>query len=100
MANVEYTSEQLKKMKSKTDLNRVLSLRDEEIQYDEDSPDVGAAIEAGTTKRRGRPPRADKKVLVSVRLEPDILALLRSSGPGWQTKLSNAISEWARTNIL
>ena len=100
MANVEYTSEQLKKMKSKTDLDRVLSLRDEEIQYDEDSPDVGAAIEAGTMKRRGRPPRADKKVPVSVRLEPDVLALLRSSGPGWQTKLSNAISEWARTNIL
>jgi uncharacterized protein (DUF4415 family) len=90
----------MKKMKSETDLARVLSISDEEILYDEDSPDIGAAIEAGTMKRRGRPPLSDKKVPVSVRLEPDVLALLRSSGPGWQTKLSNAISEWARKNIL
>jgi uncharacterized protein (DUF4415 family) len=100
MISVKYTSEELKKMTSKTDLDRVLSIKDEEIQYDEDSPDIGAAIEAGTMKRRGRPLRPDKKVPVSVRLEPDVLALLRSSGPGWQTKLSNAISEWAKKGIL
>ena len=100
MAVNKYTSEQLRKMKSETDLTRVLSIRDEEILYDEDSPDVGAAIDAGMMKLRGRPKRADKKVPVSIRLEPDILALLRSSGPGWQTKLSNAISDWARANFL
>jgi uncharacterized protein (DUF4415 family) len=100
MTSVKYTSEQIKEMKSETDLDRVLSIRDEEILYDEDSPDIGAAIETGTMKRRGRPRLPDKKVPVSVRLEPDVLALLRSSGPGWQTKLSNAISEWARTNVL
>ena len=100
MTSVKYTSEELKKMKSKTDLARVLSIKDEEILYDEDSPNIGDAIEAGTMKRRGRPPRPDKKVPVSVRLEPDVLALLRSSGPGWQTKISNVISEWVRTNLL
>jgi len=100
MAVIKYSSEQLKNMKSETDLARVLSIADDEIHYDEDSSDIGAAIEAGTMKLRGRPRSADRKVPVSIRLEPDVLALLRSLGPGWQTKLSSVISEWARVNIL
>ena len=34
----------------------------------------------------GRPPLASKKQFVSVRYSPEVLACLRSTGEGWQTR--------------
>ncbi len=44
-------------------------------------------------RRRGRPakPEADRKELVSLRLSPDVLAWLRATGPGWQTRLDELL---------
>jgi uncharacterized protein (DUF4415 family) len=44
-------------------------------------------------KRRGRPPkrREERKELVSLRLSPDVLAWLRATGPGWQTRLDDML---------
>ena len=43
---------------------------------------------------RGRPPLAAPKQAVTVRLEPELLARLRASGPGWQTRLNEAVREY------
>jgi len=40
--------------------------------------------------RRGRPPLANRKRLVSLRLDPEVVEKLRASGPGWQTR-ANAV---------
>lgn len=40
--------------------------------------------------RRGRPPSANAKRLVSLRLDPEVVDKLRASGPGWQTR-ANAV---------
>ncbi len=50
------------------------------------------ALYTELTRRRGRPP-GDKpaKVLVSVRVAPDVLAKLRASGPGWLTRAEEAL---------
>ena len=37
---------------------------------------------------RGRPPGEHGKELISVRLDEDVLAELRKSGPGWQTRVN------------
>jgi uncharacterized protein (DUF4415 family) len=44
-------------------------------------------------RRRGRPTKAaeDRKELVSLRLSPDILAWLRATGPGWQTRVDDML---------
>jgi uncharacterized protein (DUF4415 family) len=44
-------------------------------------------------KRRGRPTKreGERKELVSVRLSPDVLAWLRATGPGWQTRLDDML---------
>jgi uncharacterized protein (DUF4415 family) len=44
-------------------------------------------------RRRGRPAKAegDRKELVSLRLSPDVLAWLRATGPGWQTRLDTLL---------
>ena len=37
---------------------------------------------------RGRPKTGNAKELVSLRLDPEVLAQLRSAGPGWQTQVN------------
>ena len=44
-------------------------------------------------RRRGRPAKreAERKELVSLRLSPDVLAWLRATGPGWQTRVDEML---------
>ncbi len=44
--------------------------------------------------KRGRPPIAYPKKLVSIRLEPNVLVRLRDLGPGWQTKVNEVLKEY------
>ncbi|HEX8222459.1 MAG TPA: BrnA antitoxin family protein [Allosphingosinicella sp.] len=48
---------------------------------------------SGTSMRRGRPPKpeGERKVLVSLRLAPDIIEWFRSTGPGWQTRIEELL---------
>lgn len=48
----------------------------------------------GKLIRRGRPPLAAPKKAVSVRLDADVLEGLRATGPGWQTRINEALREW------
>lgn len=41
--------------------------------------------------RRGRPPLASKKQLVSVRYSPEVLAYFRSTGEGWQARMDGVL---------
>ncbi|WP_267381558.1 BrnA antitoxin family protein [Sphingomonas sp. GC_Shp_6] len=46
---------------------------------------------------RGRPPQRDKaKQQVTLRLDADVLAWFRESGPGWQGRLNEALRKIAR----
>jgi uncharacterized protein (DUF4415 family) len=49
----------------------------------------------GTLTNRGRPPlpQGTRKELVSIRLSPDILWWLRSTGPGWQSRMEDMLRE-------
>ena len=41
--------------------------------------------------RRGRPPSGKAKRLVSLRIDQDVLERLRNLGPGWQTRVNDAL---------
>jgi uncharacterized protein (DUF4415 family) len=43
---------------------------------------------------RGRPPLENKKLLVSVRYSPEVLAYFRSTGEGWQSRMDGALKEY------
>jgi uncharacterized protein (DUF4415 family) len=48
-------------------------------------------------RRRGRPVgsrKADTKVAVTLRFDPDVLAALRATGPGWQPRVNEVMREW------
>jgi uncharacterized protein (DUF4415 family) len=40
---------------------------------------------------RGRPKTGNAKELISVRLDPEVLALLRQAGPGWQSQINGLL---------
>lgn len=48
-----------------------------------------------TLIRRGRPKTANPKEAVNIRLDPDILEHFRKTGPGWQTRINEALRKAA-----
>jgi uncharacterized protein (DUF4415 family) len=48
---------------------------------------------AAPTVRIGRPPKAAPKQAVKLRLDPDVLAVLRATGAGWQTRVNAILRE-------
>jgi uncharacterized protein (DUF4415 family) len=44
-------------------------------------------------RSRGRPPKADKKVNQTLRLDPDVLEAFRQEGSGWQARINQVLRE-------
>jgi uncharacterized protein (DUF4415 family) len=81
---------------------------DAEIRHDADSPRTtvadweGASLKqggvvVGRVKTRG-PNRRPTKEQVAVRYSPDVLAAFRATGPGWQTRMNEALRDWLKTH--
>ncbi len=45
--------------------------------------------------RRGRPKLENPRQLLSLRLPPQIIARWKASGPGWQTRMADALEKSA-----
>jgi uncharacterized protein (DUF4415 family) len=43
---------------------------------------------------RGRPKSKNKKLLVSVRYSPEVIAYFRGTGDGWQGRMDGVLSEY------
>ena len=44
-------------------------------------------------RSRGRPPKADRKVNQTLRLDPDVLEAFRQEGSGWQTRINEVLRQ-------
>ena len=52
-----------------------------------------------TARRRGRPVgsvKAAPKIQTAIRFDPDVLAALKATGKGWQTRVNEAMREWLK----
>ena len=47
-------------------------------------------------KRRGRPKSAVQKVQLTVRYDQDIVQAFKRQGPGWQTRMNDALRDWLK----
>ncbi|MGO8915861.1 MAG: BrnA antitoxin family protein [Stellaceae bacterium] len=56
----------------------------------------GKESAGGELVRGGRPKSVSPKVAVSLRLDPDVLAHFRATGPGWQSRINAALRKLAR----
>ncbi len=70
-------------------------------QDEDDRPataeELQAALEAAR-RRRGRPVGSGTKEQVALRVDRDVLAAFRAGGPGWQTRMNDALRDWLRTH--
>ena len=57
------------------------------------TPEWEKIIDA-TPVTRGRPRQDVTKESTTIRLDPDVLAHFRSGGPGWQTRINEALRDW------
>ena len=55
-----------------------------------------ALMQGETVVRRGGRPRGSDKEQVTLRLDKAILAHFRASGPGWQTRVNEALRRMLR----
>jgi uncharacterized protein (DUF4415 family) len=53
----------------------------------------GAGTAAKMLKPRGRPKSGNARTLISLRLPPETLARWKATGPGWQTRMAEALSK-------
>jgi uncharacterized protein (DUF4415 family) len=55
---------------------------------------AGAELRRGKRLvRRGRPPTANPKQLLSLRLPPEVIAGWKATGPGWQTRMADVLKK-------
>jgi uncharacterized protein (DUF4415 family) len=54
---------------------------------------LGAATSARLLKPRGRPKTGNARTLISLRLPPETLARWKATGPGWQTRMADALTK-------
>jgi uncharacterized protein (DUF4415 family) len=50
----------------------------------------------GVKVQRGRPRSASRKLPLKLRLDPDVVAAFRATGPGWQSRMNAALRRAAR----
>jgi uncharacterized protein (DUF4415 family) len=53
-------------------------------------PELAVALEA-ERRLRGRPKASTPKISTTLRLDPDVLAHFRATGPGWQSRINAAL---------
>lgn len=60
------------------------------------SEELQAAL-AAARRRRGRP-AGSNKTQIALRVDDDVLEAFKASGPGWQTRMNEALRDWLKTH--
>lgn len=55
------------------------------------------ALQKKLQGRRG-PQKAPRKVQTAIRYDADIIDAFKAGGPGWQTRMNNALREWLKAH--
>ncbi|AWN43920.1 BrnA antitoxin family protein [Methylobacterium durans] len=68
------------------------ALIDDELAAARPGPDgMPPGVAAAFVSRIGRPKAERRKVPVTIRLDPDVVAAFKATGPGWQTRMNDAL---------
>ena len=67
---------------------------------EDDRPASDAELATGVAayRKRGRPAGAATKEQVAIRFDREVLAACRADGPGWQTRMNDALKDWLRAH--
>ncbi len=67
----------------------------------DDRPATFEELEAGVAvyrSKRGRPAGTANKEQVAIRFDREVLEAFRAAGPGWQTRMNEALKDWLRSH--
>jgi len=78
---------------SKSDLARVDAHRVKPAEYKELPELTDAALARAAVKKGGRPRSVTPRQLISLRLPAEVVARWRATGPGWQTRMAERLSQ-------
>lgn len=71
-------------------------LTDAEMRRMRPASEVIPEIVEAYRRTRGRPPKAQTKVPVTIRLDAQIVRAFRATGRGWQTRINDILARWLR----
>lgn len=77
----------------KSDLARVDAHKVKKEELEELPELTDEMLSRATVNKGGRPVSANPRVLISLRLPADVLARWKATGPGWQTRMAEKLSE-------
>jgi uncharacterized protein (DUF4415 family) len=65
---------------------------------EDDRPLTKEEMRAGIelAKKRGRPAGSGSKEQIAIRFDTDVLTAFRATGPGWQTRMNDALKDWLK----
>lgn len=78
-----------------SDLSRVANHMIQSSEYEELPELTDEMFARGTINKGGRPRSANPKRLISIRLTEEVIQRWRATGPGWQTRMADRLSEVA-----
>lgn len=70
------------------------------IAADPDTHELSSADIAEMRPLRGRPRLAQPKAALTMRVDADVLAALKATGPGWQTRINELLRDAVRRGRL
>jgi uncharacterized protein (DUF4415 family) len=79
--------------KTSTDVERVKRAGDYVWDGVDDDERPATKAELAAARKVGRPRAAVTRTMLSLRVDPDVLAALRASGRGWQTRVNALLRE-------
>lgn len=77
--------------KRHTDQNSMFIDEDDALDL---SQSPWAEILAKAPVQRGRPKVENPKISTTIRLDADVLERFRAEGPGWQSRINDALRDW------
>jgi uncharacterized protein (DUF4415 family) len=60
----------------------------------------GKEVAEAMLKPRGRPKSANPKTALKLRIDPDVVEAYKSQGDGWQTRMNDALRDYAKAHGL
>jgi len=101
MAIVSYTIKEMRERAKKVDLEYIKNLKDEDIVYDEDSPEITAEMmERAVFYRYGKPVESGIKIPVSINVDNNLINFFKSMGENWENNINMALLEYAHSKSL
>ena len=93
---ISRTSEQMRAARARGDSESDWTRVRREVALDAQATEDNRAIGELLERRRGRPVVGETKTAISLRVPDSVLTAFKATGPGWQTRMTDALADWLR----